>query len=144
MLLQWHSRLGHIGKDRMNRFAKEGYLGYFTKIEMPTYENCLVGKITRKAFGKTKRFEFQLQLIHFNICGPMNVKARSGATYFITIINDFTLFGYVYLISHKSETFECFKRYTNEVKNQLYKSLKALRTYWGREYLSKQFEKLSI
>uniref|UniRef100_M1DVJ7 Retrotransposon protein, Ty1-copia subclass n=1 Tax=Solanum tuberosum TaxID=4113 RepID=M1DVJ7_SOLTU len=72
----------------------------------------------------------------------MNVRARSGAAYFITFIDDFMRFGYVYLISHKSEALECFKRYLNEVENQLDKNIKSLRTDRGREYLSKQFEEL--
>ena len=127
-VILWHARLGHIGQDRMNKLAKEGHLGSFTKIEMRTCENCLAEKFTRKPIGKTKRDEFPLQLIHYDICGPMNVRASSGATYFITFIDDFTHFGYVYLISHKSEALECFKRYMNEVENQLDKNIKALRT----------------
>jgi len=132
-VITWHARLGHIGQDRMNRLAKEGHLGPFSKIDMPTCENCLAGKITRKPFGKAKRAEVPLQLIHSNICGPMNVRARSGATYFITFIDDFTRFGYVYLISHKSEALGCFERYMNEVENQLDKRIKVLRTDRGRE-----------
>ena len=61
---------------------------------MPTCKNYFDGKITRKPFGKAKRVEFPLQLIHYDICSPMNVSARSGATYFITFIDDFTRFGY--------------------------------------------------
>lgn len=72
----------------------------------------------------------------------MNVKARSGATYFFTFIDDLKHFGYVYLISHKSEALEYFKRFMNEVENQLDKRIKFLRTDQGREYLSNQFEEL--
>ena len=93
---------------------------------MSTCEYFFAGKITHKPFGKAKRDEFPLQLIHSDICGPMNVKAWSGATYIITFNNDFTRFGYVYLISHKSEAFECFKIYMNEVESQLDKSIKSL------------------
>ena len=39
----------------------------------------------------------------------MNVKARYGATKFITFIDDFTGFGYVYLIFHKSVALEFLK-----------------------------------
>ena len=49
----------------------------------------------------------------------MSVKARYEALYFITFIDDFTHYGYVYLISHKSETLDCFKCYINLVENQL-------------------------
>ena len=31
----WHARLGHIGKDRMTRLAREGFLGPFTKVNLP-------------------------------------------------------------------------------------------------------------
>ena len=44
------------------------------------------------------------------------------------------------MISHKSDALDCFKRYTNLVKNQLNVKIKTLRTDRGREYLSDQFK----
>ena len=61
-------------------------------------------------------------------------------TYFITFIDDFTRYGHVYLISHKSEAFECFKRYSRLVENQLNVNIKALRTDRGRECLYDLFK----
>jgi len=102
----------------MNRLTKEGHSGSFTKIYMHTCKKFLVGMITRKPFGKTKRADqFPLQLIHSDICGPINVRARFCATYFITLNDNFTCFGSVYLISPKVEEHECFKTYTSKVKN---------------------------
>ena len=138
----WHARLGHIGQDRMSRLAKEGLLGLLTKIEMSICENCLAGKTTRKPFGKGTRAKIPLQLIHSDICGPMNVRARQGASYFITFIDDFTRFSHVYLISYKSEVLDCFKIFINLVENQLDKKIKVLRTDRGCEYLSNQFKEL--
>ena len=109
---------------------------------MPTCEHCLAGKTARKPFGKGTRAEYPLQLIHSDICGPMNVKAGQGASYFITFIDDFTRYGYVYLIGYKSEALDCFKRFMNFTENQLDKKIKALRTDRGREYLSDEFRKL--
>jgi len=31
----WHTRLGHIGQDRMIRLAKESLLGSLTQIKLP-------------------------------------------------------------------------------------------------------------
>lgn len=73
--------------------------------------------MARKPFEKAIRDENPLQLIHFDICSPMNVRARHGGANFITFIDNYTRFGFVYLISHKSEALECFKRYLNLVKN---------------------------
>ena len=71
----------------------------------------------------------------------MNVRARHNAHYFITFIDDFTRFGVVYLISHRYEALDCFKRFQQMVENQLTTKIKALRTDRGREYLSDQFRK---
>ena len=81
----WHSRLGHIGQSRMNRLAKEGLLTNISKVEKTTCEHCLIGKTCRKPFGTSKRSEHPLQIIHSDICGPLNVKARHDASYFITL-----------------------------------------------------------
>ena len=70
----------------------------------------------------------------------MNVRARHGGFYFITFIDDYTRYGHFYLISHKSEALDCFRRYMRLVENQLDKSIKAFRTDRGREYLSEQFK----
>ena len=48
----------------------------------------------------------------------------------------------MYLISHKSEALEFFRRYNTLVENQLERTIKCLRTDQGGEYLSEQFKKL--
>jgi hypothetical protein len=106
----WHARLGHIGKDRMARLVREGLLGPLAKVDLPICEPCLVGNSHRKPFGKAVRATQSLELIHSNICGPMNVKARHGASYFLTFIDDYRRYGYVQLIAHCYEALDCFKR----------------------------------
>ena len=126
----------------MDRLAKEGLLGQIEKVNLSTYENCLAGKMARKPFGKRTRSEIPLQLIHYDIYGPTNIRARNVGVYFITFIDNYKCFGHVYLISHKSEALECFKKYINLVENQLHKRIKMLRTDRGREYLSDEFKQL--
>lgn len=41
-----------------------------------------------------------------------------GYIYFITCINDYSRYGYVYLMKHKFESFEKFKNFKSEVKKQ--------------------------
>ena len=99
----WHTRLGHIGQESMNRLARKNLLSQFTKINMPTCKCCLASKTTRKSFRKGNRVEMPLQLIHFDICGPISVRVRYNTLYFITFIDDFTLNGHIDLIPHKLE-----------------------------------------
>ena len=111
------------------------------KLNLPICEHCLAGKATRLPFDKAKRATSKLQLIHSDICGPMNVRARHGTNYFITFIDDFTYFGHVYLISHKSEALDCLTRFIRLVENQLSTKIKALRSNRGYEYISEQFKR---
>ena len=46
-------------------------------------------------------------------------------------MDDFSRYGYVYLMRYKSETFEKFEEFKNEVQNQLGKSIKAIRSDQG-------------
>ena len=65
-----------------------------------------------------------LELIHTDVCGPMSSIARGGFQYFITFTDDLSRYGYVYLMMYKSETFEKFKEFQSEVKNQCGKKIK--------------------
>ena len=40
----WHTRLGHIGQDRINRLGRDSLLGQIAKINLSTCEHCLAGK----------------------------------------------------------------------------------------------------
>ena len=76
--------------------------------------------------GHSERATNLLGLIYTDLCGPMNIAARRGYVYFITFIDNFSRYGYIYLMKHKSESFEMFKIFQNEVQNQLGKTIKAL------------------
>jgi hypothetical protein len=106
----------------MARLARERLLGPLTKFDLLICELYLVGKACRKPFGKAVRDTQPLVLNNSNICGPMNVKARHDASYFLTFIDDYTQYGYVLLITHCYEALDCFKRFVTKVENQLEKS----------------------
>ena len=136
----WHCRLGHINKNRISRFVKEGILNDIDCESIKTCESCLLGKMTKSPFtGKGERAKEILGLIHTDVCGPMNTAAMGGFSYFITFTDDHSRFGYVFLMRHKSESFEMFKRYRNEVEKQTGKDIKILRLDRGGEYLSSEF-----
>ena len=72
----WHAQLGHIGQDGMDRLVKEGLLPTHDKVDFSTYKYCLIGKSTKKLFGKGIKTKFPLKLVHLDICCLMNVRAR--------------------------------------------------------------------
>ncbi|GJW91665.1 retrotransposon protein, putative, ty1-copia subclass [Tanacetum coccineum] len=78
-------------------------------------------------------------LIHTDVCGTFRTLSKQGASYFVTFTNDFSHYGYVYLLKHKHEVFETFKVFQKEVENQLEKTIKSLRSDRGGEYMSQEF-----
>ena len=54
-------------------------------------------------------------------------------------LDDLSRYGYIYLMKQKSETFEKFKEFQNEVENHCNKKIKFLRSDRGGEYLSYEF-----
>ncbi|KAL0433579.1 UNVERIFIED_CONTAM: Retrovirus-related Pol polyprotein from transposon RE2, partial [Sesamum latifolium] len=104
---------------------------------LPTCESCLKGKMTKKPFvGQSTLASCLLNLIHTDVCAPLNTPARAGYSYFITFIDDHSRYGYIYLMRYKSEAFERFKKYRLEVENQTDSKIKTLRSDRGGEYLS--------
>jgi transposase InsO family protein len=89
--------------------------------------------------GSSERAKDLLGIIHTDVCGPFRTIARDGARFFITFTDDFSRYGYVYLMKHKHEAFEMFKLFQSEVENQLNKTIKILRSDRGGEYLNDEF-----
>ena len=86
-----------------------------------------MGKMTKTLFSRTmERATDLLEIIHTDVCSPMSVEAHGGYRYFLTFTDDLSRCGYIYLLKHKSETFEKFKELQSEVENHHDKKIKFL------------------
>ena len=121
----WHYRLGHIGVKRMKKLHKDGLLESLGYESFDACEPCLLGKITKTPFSRTKEQATDLlEIIHTDVCSPMSVEARDRYHYFLTFTDDLSRYEYIYLMKHKSETFEKFKAFQSEVENHCNKKIK--------------------
>ncbi|KAL0288030.1 UNVERIFIED_CONTAM: Retrovirus-related Pol polyprotein from transposon TNT 1-94 [Sesamum calycinum] len=133
----WHARLGHISQDRKKRLVDSTSLEIDNLDNLPACESGLKGKMTKKPFvGQSKLANGLLDLIHTDVCGPLNTQARGGFSYLLTFTDDHSRYGYVYLMRYKSEAFVRFKEFRLEVENQTGRKIKILRSDRGGEYLS--------
>ena len=138
--LLWHCRLGHISKKRMEKLQHDGLLNSTDIKSFEKCVSCMSGKMARKPYShQVERAKDLLGLIHTDVCGPFRIMSRQGASYFVTFTDDYSRYGYVYLLKHKHEVFETFKVFQKEVENQLGKTIKSLRSDRGGEYMSQEF-----
>jgi transposase InsO family protein len=75
-----------------------------------------------------------LKLIHTDICGPFPTATRNGHVYFISFIDDYSRYVYIYLIKENAQVLDTFKSFKSEVELQLNKKIKDVRSDHGGEY----------
>ena len=105
--LLWHQRLGYISIDRIKRLVKDGVLSTLFYIVLETCVDCIKGKQTNKSKKDANRSSNILEIIHTDICCP-NLDML-GKKYFITFIDDYSRYMYVYFLHNKYETLDAFK-----------------------------------
>ena len=106
-----------------------GPLATLTLEQLPLCQNCIQGKMTKRSFiAQGVRAHECLDLIHSDVCGPFSVHARGGYEYFITFTNDYSRYGYVYLMKKKSEALDKFKEFKAKSEKQLERHIKSLRS----------------
>nr|GEY28094.1 hypothetical protein [Tanacetum cinerariifolium] len=86
-----------------------------------------------------ERAKVLLRLIHTDVCILFRTMSRDGTNCIITFTNDFSCYGYIYLIKHKHEVFETLQDFQNKVENQPEKTIKALSSNREDEYTSQEF-----
>jgi transposase InsO family protein len=98
---------------------------------------CSKGKQISMRKYTTNRMTDVVELIHTDICGPFPTATRNGHVYFISFIDDYSRYGYIYLIKEKAQALDTFKSFKSEVELQLNKMIKCVISdrgggYYGR------------
>ncbi|KAK2404089.1 hypothetical protein QL285_053465 [Trifolium repens] len=140
----WHKRYGHLNFKSLSLLnSKNMVLGLPSVIApVETCTTCLLGKQPRDSFKNhlPMRSSEVLNVVHSDICGPIDVLSTGGNKYFMTFVDEFSRMTWLYHIKVKSEAFNVFKRFKALVDKQSGKPIKVLRTDGGGEYTSTEFE----
>ncbi|PNX86713.1 copia-type polyprotein, partial [Trifolium pratense] len=103
--------------------------------------DCVISKHHRDSIPKTTswRASNKLELIHSDICGPINPSSNGGCKYFITFTDDFSRKTWTYPLKDNSSAFEVFRKFKALVEKESNHQIKCLRTDRGGEFTSSQF-----
>jgi len=84
----------------------------------------------RKPFPKkaTSTSAEILDLVHSDVCGPMQTATPSGNRYFLTMIDDYSRYTKVYLLKNKSEVPAKITEYVKYVQTKFNKTPKVIRS----------------
>ena len=145
----WHQRLGHLNTNSVDQLAKKEMVTGMNCNKSQHAENkcegCVLGKSNRNPFPKrsNNRATRPYEIIHSDVCGPMQVESKGGSRYLVTFTDDYSRYATVYFIKHKHEVLSKFQEFITFVENQSGNRghVKTLRSDNGGEYVSNNFIK---
>lgn len=139
----WHRRYGHLNytdlKLLRDRDAVTG-LDLPEKFDPMNCKQCNNAKVHCLPFPpSSSRAKNTLDLVHSDICGPLQTPSLGGARYFATFIDDKTRHIDVVFLKARSEILSAFKKYQLRVERETGRKIIKLRTDNAKEYTSHNF-----
>ncbi len=139
----WHRRMGPPSPKALSRLAKEQMA---TGVSIPNAllnhdqkcrcECCILGKQTQLSFPlSTSVTQRPLELVHVDLCGPLT-KTSAGQKYFMAVMDSFSKYAEVYVMTEKSEAKEKLVDVLIEWETLLELTVEILRSDGGKEFVS--------
>ena len=102
---------------------------------------CKLGKSKILPFpSEGSRATHSFEIIHGDVWGINPIISHAQNKYFVTFIDDYSRYTWVYFLRHKSEVFHMFKLFLALVDTQFSAAVKILRSDSGGEYMSHAFQ----
>ncbi|KAF7811615.1 Retrovirus-related Pol polyprotein from transposon TNT 1-94 [Senna tora] len=134
----WHCRLGHLAFPVVK--------SVLTACNLPTLNNkndaqfceaCCLGKIHAVSFpSSSTMYNFPLELVYSDLWGPAPVNSSRNFRYYISFVDAFSKYTWVYLLKAKSNAFEAFKMFKAQAELQLNTKIKSFQSDSGGEFRS--------
>jgi hypothetical protein len=145
---RWHSRLGHPSHDIVHCVISKNNL------PCATFDNSSSSVCDACACAKAHRLLYQLssstssaplQLIFSDVWGH-SIESFSHKSYYVSFINDYSKFTWIYLLRHKSKVYQYFLEFQALVERMFNHKIITIQSDWGGEYghLNSYFRKVGI
>jgi histone deacetylase 1/2 len=143
----WHSRLGHPSSLVVQQILNKFCLPFYKSSSVETVcDSCQKAKSHQLAYPIfTSVSIVPLQQVFSDVWGPVPTSIGHH-NYYVSFIDDFSKFTWIYLIKKKSDVFDVFHNFMNFVERKFSRKIITMQTDWGGEYekLNALFQKLGI
>ena len=143
----WHTRLGHPNHHALVEIFKLCKLAIPSKPPTEMCHACCIGKSHRLPSSlSTTVYTHPFELVVCDLWGPAPMQSSSGYTYFLTCVDAFSRFVWVFPLKLKSDTMLQFLQFKKMVELQFNCSIKCVQTDGGGEFrpLTKYLTNLGI
>jgi len=131
----WHSRLGHPHYDVLKSVMQLCNVPTPNKSFTEFCSSCCLGKTHRlPSASSTAVYATPLELIFCDLWGPAPIESSCGYSYFLTIVDAYSRFTWIYPLKLKSHTLTTFQTFKTMVELQLNHKIKAVQSDGGGEF----------
>ncbi|XP_019230126.1 PREDICTED: uncharacterized protein LOC109211079 [Nicotiana attenuata] len=129
-------RLGHAPLKVLQK------LHNLHELHLTDHQHCTVCPI-----AKQSRLPFPLRttcstsifdLVHADVWGPYRLPTHDSRRYFLTLVDGFSKYIWIFLLTTKADTIVVLKNFLTMVSNQFKTTIKCLRTKNGTEFVNDQ------
>jgi histone deacetylase 1/2 len=114
---QWHTRLGHPALRTAKAILSKFHLAVTNNKYFPVNHACQLGKSHKLPFHLLNSVSSSpFKLIFMDIWGPLPTKSIYGNKYYLSIINDFSKFIWLFLIDAKSQIAHTFINFQLQIE----------------------------
>ena len=141
----WHKRIAHINMDHLNKLISKDLVVGLPKLKFEKdklCDACQKGKQTRVSFKPKNVVSTTrpLQLLHMDLFGPSRTMSFGGNYYALVIVDDFSRYTWTLFITHKSDSFQAFRKLAKVIQNKKNLKIASIRSDHGGEFENKDFE----
>ncbi|GKC90313.1 retrovirus-related pol polyprotein from transposon TNT 1-94 [Tanacetum coccineum] len=145
----WHRRLSHLNFDYINLLSKKDVVIGLPKLKYVKDQlcsSCEVSKAKQSSF-KSKSVpssKGRLNLLHMDLCGPMQVASINGKRYILVIVDDYSRYTWTLFLHSKDETPEVLKDFLTMIQRNLQVPVIFVRTEFLNKTLNAFFKEEGI
>jgi transposase InsO family protein len=141
----WHRRLAHVGMKNLHKLLKGEHILGLTNVHFEKDRICSACQAGKQvgahhAHKNIMTTDRSLELLHMDLFDPIAYISIDGSKYCLVIMDDYSLFTWVFFLQEKPQTQETLKRFLRRAQNEFRLRIKKIRSDNGTEFKNSQIE----
>ena len=131
----WHNRLGHPSHEVIKNVLKLCNQSLPNKVVSDFCSACCLGKSHRlPSVSSSTTYHKPFELVFCDLWGPASVESHGGFSYFLTCVDAYSRYTWIFPLKLKSQTLLMFKNFKSMVELQYNLPIKSVQTDGGGEF----------
>jgi histone deacetylase 1/2 len=132
---KWHLRLGHAHSKAVQSVLKLCNIPVSNSNSNENCISCCIGKSHKlHAPSSLTVYHHPFEVVHCDLWGPAPFVSSAGYNYYISFVDTFTKYTWIYFLKSKSDALQAVKLFLALVQTQFNVTVKAIQSDWGGEF----------